>query len=101
MPTPQQVYENRRVTLDRLIDRKDRIVWQRPDANGGGGLWWQEAPQLGCPRLWLSTCKWLLRRGFIAEGMRPKDSLYREYKHVGVYVATPAALDAFIDLKPS
>lgn len=99
MPTADQVYKNRFMTLDRLLDQRDRIIWQQPcELKTTGAVWWEGQPQIARPALWISTCKWLLSRGLIIECLRPKNSHYRHYSHVLVYAATPAAEDAFIDI---
>jgi hypothetical protein len=99
MPTPQQFAENRLDTLDRLCSG-DRIVWQNRDGEcNPEAVWWEHRLQLGHPWLWLSTCKLVLRRGHIIDGLRPKDSFYRGYTHVRVLVLTPAGEAEFIRLE--
>lgn len=98
MPTPQQVSENRFMTLDRLVSLSDRIIWQHAQGEcWPEAVWWEGRPQVGGPKLWLSTCKWLKSGGLIIEGLRPKDSVYRDMMHVTAFVATPAAEDAYLD----
>jgi hypothetical protein len=99
MPTSEQIYENRLLTLDRLVCGHDRIIWQQRDGECiPEAVWWERPPQIGRPKPWLLTCTWLKARGLITEGLRPKSSVYRDYKHVAVFVATPQAQDAFINL---
>lgn len=90
MPTVDQVSLNRIGTLSRLIVG-DRIVYQPAD----GGCcpecwWWEEPPQLGRPRPWLSTLHWLRSRGLVVEGLAPKNSTYRGINIL--FVATPTAV---------
>src|SRR5712672_1951507 len=97
LPTSQQIYENRLLTLDRLISRHDRIVWQhKGDECTPEAVWWEGKPQCGQPMLWINTCRWLQSRKLIVEGLRPKESTYRDYTHVRVFVATPHAINDFI-----
>jgi hypothetical protein len=96
MATQAQNAENRFMTLDRLL-LGDRIVWQNADKYCPEAVWWEKSPQLGRPKLWLSTCKFLKQQGLIIEGLRPKGSHYRDMQSVTLFVATPEAEAAFID----
>jgi hypothetical protein len=97
MPSARQIAENRFMTLDRLLTG-DRIVWQHADGEcWPSAVWWENGPQLRWPKLWLSTCHYLRDRKLITEGLRPRDSNYRTLESVTLYVATPAAEDAFIN----
>jgi hypothetical protein len=100
MPTPKQIFDNRFLTMDRLL-LGDRIVRQHRDGEcTPEAVWWAGHPQIGRPRPWISTCKWLLSRNLITEGLRPRDSTYRGYTHVKMFVATPGAAAIFWDFAP-
>jgi hypothetical protein len=95
--TPPVLF-NRFMTLARLT-RGDRIIWQhRGDECTPEAVWWDQPPQMGRPVLWLSTVKLFQRRALIIKtDLRPATAnIRRDWTHASLYVATPAATDAWL-----
>jgi hypothetical protein len=80
--------------LERLADGH-RIVWQIGDAES---VWWDDdyGDNAGeVPVLAHAACLFLDERGWITEGLIPKDSVWRG-QGVRLYVLTPAGLAELI-----